>query len=350
MLSYSFDEFRIQNGTGTFTEGNPRPDAPDDVGGNFKVASMNVLNYFTTIDLPGVTTDIGQDPRGADSAAEFERQAAKIVDAIVTIGADVMGLVEIENDFAGATFAVKDLVDRLNAKVGADVYGFVDPGQEFVGTDAISNALIYRTDKVALQGVMAILTDFHGQDFLDPLNSGGDLNRAAIAQTFTDLATGQSLTVSVNHLKSKGSLSGLAADDDQGDGQGNNNATRTAAADILADWLASDPTGQGADKQMILGDLNSYAMEDPIRLLEDRGFTDLARADDPDAYSYVFDGQIGTLDYALGNAALTSRVSGATEWHINCRRGRRARLQPRFRAQPRPLHRRMRPAIPTMTR
>ncbi|MDP5219851.1 ExeM/NucH family extracellular endonuclease [Ruegeria sp. 2205SS24-7] len=318
VLGYSFDEFRINAAEGTYQQANPRPETPEDIGGNFKVASLNVLNYFTTIDEPGATTDNGSDPRGADTAEEFERQADKLVNAIVAIDADVLGLVEIENDFAGDTFAIQDIVDRVNAELGGEIYGFVDPGQEFVGGDAIANGLIYKIDEVGLKGEMAILETFEGRDFIDPLGAGRGLNRPAVAQTFEDLDTGQTLTVSVNHLKSKGSLSGIAADEDQGDGQGNNNATRAEAADILADWLASDPTGQGSENVLILGDLNAYAKEDPLTVLSDAGYTDLAAAElGDDAYSFVFDGQIGTLDYVLANDALTASVAGVTEWHIN---------------------------------
>ena len=318
VISYSFDEFTINGAEGVYEHANLRPDAPEDIGGNFTVASLNVLNYFTTIDETGVTTDNGSDPRGADTAEEFARQADKLVNAIVAIDADVLGLVEIENDFAGDAFAIMDIVDRVNAELGSEVYAFVDPGQEFVGGDAIANGLIYKVDKVGLSGDMAVLETFEGRNFLDPLEAGRDLNRAAIAQTFEDLDTGETITVSVNHLKSKGSLSGLDADEAQGDGQGNNNATRTEAADILAAWLNSDPTGQGSENTLILGDLNAYAQEDPLTTLADAGFTDLAAAELGDsAYSFVFDGQIGTLDYALANGALADNVVGVTEWHIN---------------------------------
>ena len=316
VLNYAFNEFRIQNPTGTYAQENPRPESPEPLAGNFTAASVNVLNYFTTLD-DGSRTDIGLEPRGANTAEELERQATKLVDAIVEMDADVLGLLEIENDFAGTGFAVADLVDRLNAVSGEGTWAYVDPGQEFVGGDAIANALIYQTAEVRPVGELAILTEFEGRDFLDPLGAGRDLNRAAIAQTFEDIGTGQEVTISVNHLKSKGSLSGLSADEDQGDGAGNNNATRAAAADILADWLASDPTGQGAENVLILGDLNSYAREEPIRVLEGEGYVNLAAADDPDAYSYVFDGLTGTLDYALANGALADAFVGATEWHIN---------------------------------
>ena len=71
----------------------------------------------------------------------------------------------------------------------------------------------------------------------------------------------------VNHLKSKGSA--CAGDPDTGDGAGNCNVTRTAAAEALANWLATDPTGQGTvGRELIIGDLNSYDKEDPIDALD----------------------------------------------------------------------------------
>jgi hypothetical protein len=87
-------------------------------------------------------------------------------------------------------------------------------------------------------------------------------------------------------------------------------------------WLASDPTGSGDSDALIIGDLNSYAMEDPITALKDGGYTDLVatyqgvgRAQG--AYSYVFQGQWGYLDHALANASMTPQVTGTDHWHIN---------------------------------
>ena len=110
-------------------------------------------------------------------------------------------------------------------------------------------------------------------------------------------------------------------------GQGSCNLTRRAAAEALVDWLASDPTGSGDDDFLILGDLNSYAMEDPIDAVR-AGADDTAGTDDDFtnlinlyqgtyAYSYTFDGQAGYLDYAMSSADLTPQVTGAADWHIN---------------------------------
>ena len=67
---------------------------------------------------------------------------------------------------------------------------------------------------------------------------------------------------------------------------------------------------------MLLGDFNAYFKEDTIELIEDAGYENLQlRLDDP--YSYVFDGQTGSLDYIFASDSLADQVTGVTEWHIN---------------------------------
>ncbi|MDF1727093.1 MAG: ExeM/NucH family extracellular endonuclease [Sulfitobacter sp.] len=330
IVDFSFGSYKLRLPTDdslTPVEGvNERPETPEDVGGSLKVASLNVLNYFTTIDNGSNTTDIGEDPRGAETAEEFARQEDKLVAQILGTGADVLGLVELENDFAGGTFAIDSLVAALNDETGSVSWGFVNPGQEFVGDDAIAVGFIYNTQTVELVGAAAILDD---PSFLDPLDDGNDangdetpngdsFNRAALAQTFREKASGEEFTAAVNHFKSKGSLTGAVGDQDQGDGAGSNNATREAASEALAAWLATDPTSSGDGDVLILGDLNSYARETPVTALEDAGYVDLAQAfGGSEAYSYRFSGQIGTLDYAMANQSLAQQVTGATVWNIN---------------------------------
>ncbi|MFK7868065.1 MAG: ExeM/NucH family extracellular endonuclease [Roseobacter sp.] len=323
VVRFGFDEFRLDNASGTYSATNPRLETPDEVEGAFKAVSLNVLNFFTTIDAPGAVTDTGADPRGADDLAagegalaqtEFDRQAAKLVNAIVALDADVLGLVELENSSTDAALA--ELVDAVNTALGSTVYDYISTG--LAGGDAITNGIMYKVDAATPVGDVAVLTDFNGQSFLDPLDAGRDLNRPAVTQTFEEASSGALVTISVNHFKSKGSLSGLPEDEDQLDGAGNNNATREAASTLLAEWLASDPTGTGAENQLIIGDLNAYAKETPITALEDAGFTDVAQAVlGNEAYSYVFDGQIGTLDYIMANGPAFEALTGAAEWHIN---------------------------------
>jgi hypothetical protein len=203
--------------------------------------------------------------------------------------------------------------------MGAGTYDYVATGP--VGTDAIKVALIYKPATVTLDGGYAILDSSVDARFLD------DKNRPAVAQTFTENASGAGLTVAVNHLKSKGSSCDSIGDPDLGDGAGNCNLTRKAAAQALVDWLATDPTGSGEVDNLIIGDLNSYDKEDPIDVILAGADDTAGTADDyidllrqfqgENAYSYVFDGTIGYLDYALANNSLLPQVTGATAWHIN---------------------------------
>jgi hypothetical protein len=68
----------------------------------------------------------------------------------------------------------------------------------------------------------------------------------------------------------------------------------------------------------VLGDLNAYAREEPISYLEAAGFVNLTESFlGAGADSFIFDGQSGTLDYALATPCLLSQISGTGEWHIN---------------------------------
>lgn len=295
VLDWRFDLWRVQPTEGAdFQVANPRPAVPE-VGGTTTVASFNVLNYFTTLG-----------DRGADTQAEFDRQEAKIVSAISQLDADIVGLIEIQNN---ADVAVNALVDALNATMGAGTYDAIETGK--LGTDAITTAFIYKPAEVARVGDFATLDSSVDERFLD-------IQRPALAQTFIDLETGGEVTVAVNHLKSKGSGCDAVGDPEDPNGQANCNGVRTAAAAALVDWLASGPTGAEPGRELIIGDLNSYDQEDPIQVLTGAGYTDLLLRDQGEfAYSYVFDGQLGYLDHALAGSELADEVTEAAVWHIN---------------------------------
>jgi len=57
--------------------------------------------------------------------------------------------------------------------------------------------------------------------------------------------------------------------------------------------------------------------EDPITALTAGGLTNLNDTRLTDSYSYVFDGQLGDLDYAFATSSLEDNVAGVTIWHIN---------------------------------
>ncbi|MEN9260942.1 MAG: ExeM/NucH family extracellular endonuclease, partial [Thermostichus sp. HHBFW_bins_43] len=294
------------NNLPTFVATNPRPQTPPAVGGSLKVASFNVLNYFNTFGS-GNCFPIPSDCRGASNATEFTRQRDKIINAIRLINADILGLIELENDGFGPASAIQDLVNGLNAVMGSGTYELVNLGVPNVGGDAITNGFIYKpaTVEIAPGTVPALLETGELQQ------GPGRRHRPPIAVTFRQKSTGADFTAVVNHLKSKGSPCDPADNDPF---QGNCNGNRTRAAQQILTWLTTNPTGSTDPDVLIMGDINAYAMEDPIKTLEAGGFTNL---NGPNSYSFSFQGQWGSLDHALANSSLNSQVTGSDKWHIN---------------------------------
>lgn len=288
-----------------FVSQNPRPGAPA-IGGDIRVGTFNVLNFFTTLDTTGNTCGPRNDScRGADSKLEFDRQLAKTTTALLLSGADVLGLTELENN---ASASLGALVDALNARSTASEYAYVDTG--VIHNDVIKAGLIYRTTAVTPVGQFTLLDSSVDPRFND------DRNRPALAQAFEVNATGARFSVVVNHLKSKGSSCDAEGDPNLGDGQGNCNRARTGAAAALADWVKTDPTGSGDADYLVIGDMNAYYLEDPIETMRAGGLVDLLDGT-PAPYSFVFDSQSGAYDYALASASLAGQVVETLEWHIN---------------------------------
>ena len=311
VMDFALGVYRVQpTQTPLFVANNPRTLSPSLPGlGALRVASFNVLNYFNGNGQGGGFPTA----RGADSASEFTRQRDKIVAAISALEADIIGLMELENDGYGSNSAIQDVVNGLNAAAPVGTrYGLIDPGVAQIGTDEIAVGIVYRLETVTPVNGAAI---FDGS--IDARFDDGR-NRPMLTQTFADTA-GARLTVAVNHLKSKGSSCAAEGDPDTGDGQGNCNLTRTRAAEAIVDWLATDPTNSNDGDVLIIGDLNAYAKEDPITVMTSAGYTDVIDMfiGAAQTYSFVFQGQSGYLDHALASPPLVSQITGVTEWHIN---------------------------------
>jgi len=315
-------------GAAFFQPANPRPTAAPQVGGTLKVAGANLLNYYNT--FTGCTAGLAGaalDCRGASSQPEFDRQWPKTLSSLLGTGADVIGVIELENDGYGPDSAIQDLVTRLNAATAPGTWAFVDADAgtglvDALGSDGIKVGLMYQPARVGPVGQTAVLRT--GAFGLFVLADGRiqQRNRPALAQTF-ETATGARVTVVVNHLISKGAgcgqnVSPVGPDPDTGDGQGACNLTRVAAVQELLAWLATDPTGAADPDYLLLGDFNAYTKEDPIEVLATAGFTTLAPYfGGPGTYSYAFDGQWGSIDHAVASPSLLGQVTGAAPVHVN---------------------------------
>nr|WP_194425498.1 ExeM/NucH family extracellular endonuclease [Microbacterium aquimaris] len=305
-----------------------RTAAPEAVGGDLSVASFNVLNYFTTLGTEsttcqaysdrtgdGISVRTGCAQRGAWDEADLQRQQDKIVEAINSLDADVVGLMEIENSAAlgeQPDEATSTLVDALNIAAGTERWAYVpssaelpDPAQQ----DVITNAIIYQPAAVTTVGASRALGSQSGAD-----QAFGNA-REPIAQVFESLDGGAPFLFAVNHLKSKGSPGPWPGDADAGDGQGASNESRVRQATALNEWV--DEIRGDVDAVVLAGDFNSYTHEDPLQVLYDAGYANAATALGIDTASYSFDGQSGSLDHILLNDAALARATGGDIWNIN---------------------------------
>ncbi|HAS6110736.1 TPA: ExeM/NucH family extracellular endonuclease [Vibrio vulnificus] len=393
VLHYSYNEFRLiptANVTkANFVHNTPRTSSPvikesyGDDGFTIKVATQNVLNYFNS-PYGGHDNQFG-DNRGAESQQEFERQQAKIVEAIYGLDADIVGLMEVENNGFGDFSAIRELLEAINAKYYKENYkdrfaresihnryvfvGFDKNGDQVldqfdtIGSDAITTGIIYRPSKVSVIAGKVIpmpwqdapmIVDADGKPVVDGkgelAESGKNYQRNTVAATFRVLNTGKQLTVSVNHLKSKGSTCwddyvGTKAVDD--DAQGSCENFRVASTYHLGQEMAKI----GGD-QIVLGDMNSYAHEDPMLVLTSNptkkalkaadyikvgnkwqfngeqgpvitqtfGFINAVDYKTPageTSWSYSYNDEVGSLDHLLITSSLKSRLVDAVDWHIN---------------------------------
>ena len=234
---------------------------------------------------------------GPDNYADHQKQRAKVSKALATINADIYGFVEIQQGQG----ALAELAADLTQNTGRN-FSYVNDGGSVYGSYTKAG-FVYCSDKVVPYGRLRE-------------NNTGVTNRKK-TQAFQEISTGEKFLLSVNHFKAK-SGSGSGDNADKGDGQGKFNGDRVREAQSVIENYKKDLTFYGDSDILIMGDLNAYAMEDPITLLRDNGMIDLHRSFHADSsYSYVYRGQLGYLDHALCNHTLYPQVTGMIAYHIN---------------------------------
>lgn len=293
VLAHAFGAWRIHplaTDAVVFEPANPRPSAPAPPPDTVRVVGFNVDNYFLT---PG--------ERGASDEAERDRQRRQLRSVMAGLRPAILGVVEVEN----RPQAVADLVRHVGAATGNGRYRHFEL-DEPVGTDAIRVALAWDPERAEL-----IAGPFIDED---PVH-----RRPPIAGHFRLADDGPGTLVVVIHHKAKGNCPD--ADDEPANvdrGQGCWNALRTAQSRALARFLAAQRARTGAERVLIIGDINSYGAEDPVAELRAAGFGDLLRRLPRDRrYTHVYRGESGTLDTALASPALADDVEAVAIWHVN---------------------------------
>ena len=290
-------------------ESTPRaaPSNPDGieppVEGRLRIVSLNLLNYFNGDGQGGGFPTA----RGAKTPSDFQAQQQRTAAAIERLQPHLLGVQELENDGFGPLGAAQSLLDLLNSTGNLD-WAFIDPGVGTVGEDIITVGLFYRQQLLEPIGPAELL---RGPPF-------DALSRVPMAQLFRIRSSGASLLVAVNHLKSKGRCPDSGPNADQGDGQGCWNRARVDAVNAILPWL-DDLAEKFATRQvLIVGDMNAWRREDPIRAYREGGYVELVEElSGLPQHSFMYFGQRGTLDYALASPALRARARHAAIWHIN---------------------------------
>lgn len=272
--------------------GNERTASPGAVGNcNLRVASFNVEFYIANSSLWGKGY-------GADNQTEFDRQRAKLLAALQGLDADIYALCEVGQ----GNISITDLVNGLNALTSSSTYAYVTDN-DYSESTFTKNVFIYNKNKVAPYNSITFV------------GSGGYRLRQ-VAQGFELKSNGEKVIICVNHLKSK-SGTGTGADADTGDGQGSSNYTRVTQAQLIVNTLNKLVSNYSDPDVLVVGDMNAYSMEDPIKVLTDNGLVNQLKRFSPDEYSYVYQGEAGFLDHSLATATLSQQVTGARPWHIN---------------------------------
>ncbi|MEX0603310.1 MAG: ExeM/NucH family extracellular endonuclease [Marinobacter sp.] len=308
VLDYRFGSWRLQPlSPPEFETRNPRPEPPGrPETSTLRVATMNLENYFN-----GNGNDSGfPATRGADSQAALGRQTARLVATLTGLDADIIAVMEIENDGSRPDSAIAQLAAAMGENWRFSV-------SDHHHRDVIRSAFLFNSQKVQMNGEPHIITT-------GPFQNSG---RVPLVQTFRVSQNGYRIRLVATHFKSKSCRGATGRNQDQNDGQGCFGATRTRAAEAIIDWLSRTPAEPASEAltdssddmgTLITGDLNSYAMEPPLTRLRDAGFVDLLRHfQGLESYSYRYRGGAGTLDYILADTTLRPYVINAASWSVN---------------------------------
>lgn len=287
----------------TFALSNPRPAKPKlvEVEGDeqpardateLRVATVNLWQY-----IPGTHS--------------FSRQRPKLQALFKGLDADVYTVQELPNNGTGPNSGIVDLVNMLNEAEEGTPYAFVEFAADILGTDDETNGIVYRQDRVSQAGVAAFLVS---GDF------NGDLNKPAVAQTFTHIVSGKSFTVVGNQFAERECDEDNSASEllkDHGDGQACASLARREATQTLLNWLATNPTTNSAAPVVIAGDFNAYTLEDPARLIKAAGYFNAAESLAEKPYTALENGMVGSLDHIFVASSIRTAVVAADTWKVN---------------------------------
>lgn len=247
-----------------------------------RVCAQNLENYYYNYDLSSRPD--------YNDAEGFRVKTQKIVNAMLTIDADIYAFCEVE----AKPIVLQQLADSMNRY--ADVagrYAAVYDGIDYTWTEGMSDnqlksGFIYRTDKVTTYGSNT-----------GAVSGNGYYAHTMRIQTFKQLVNNEKFIISMNHFKAK-------LGEDQGEPMRQINANNLVNA---VSNLSADPD------ILILGDLNCEVNEAPIQTILNAGFEEQLLKYNPNAWSHCY-GSGELIDHVLANPSMAEQIVDARVVHI----------------------------------
>jgi predicted extracellular nuclease len=121
-------------------------------------------------------------------------------------------------------------------------------------------------------------------------------------QAWTEKATGERFTLSMNHFKAKSDEASMTQ--------------RVKNANWLMSGLSSSSKVKDPDI-LVMGDFNAEMDEECISIILDKGYEEQLLRYNPNAYSYIYKGSRELIDHAFANSTMAEQITGAAVWHTN---------------------------------
>jgi len=265
-----------------------------------KIASLNMRNYFNG------ETQFKHFPaaRGAKTKEAFKTQHLKLVSALLKTDADIIALVEMENDGFNASSAIVELLSALNKNQSdQQKYTYIKTDASDLNTDEITQVFLYRKSKVSQIG--------HAQ-WID-LNHKRNPFKVRPALFVSFEIEGERLSFVLSHFKSRrGKCIEHKATSIV---EGNCYSVRMRSAQKITSYLK-----QSDEAVILLGDLNAYSHEGAMKWFYKNGFENgkwQSFYGQGVPYTYSYNGLLGNLDHVLLNSQAKSMVAQILDWHIN---------------------------------
>ena len=228
--------------------------------------------------------------RGDYTQAQIVAKTGKIVEMMLASNADIFAFCEVEAKPAVLQYLVQELNTAAGGNDFAAVTDGIDEDWDERYNNNIKSGFVYRVATVAPYG-----SDYAATNVTYYKNT-------MRIQAWTEKATGEKFTLSMNHFK--------AMSDDAAKAKRVDNAT----------WLMAGLSNSSKVKDpdiLIMGDLNAQMGEQCLTIIQNNGYVEQLLRFDADAYSYIYYGSHELIDHAFANSTMAQQITAAAVWHTN---------------------------------